>query len=517
MLGRVLSLFGIGRAGGAGTRPAALLAAAGRRRVRAGYDAAKTDHLNKRHWAAADGLSVNAGQSPGVRKVLRDRCRHEAANSSFVKGCVLTLANDVVGTSPRAQVLTSDSAANRLIERLYGEWFKAINGAQKVRTMRIEKCQAGESFAAAITNEALPTPVKLDYRLYEADQIETPDLGITMTGEVSGIERDEHGNTKAFHVLKAHPGDFTLLGATEYDVIPASRMVHLFRAERPGQARGIPELTPALPYCAILRRYNLAVLHSAENAAKIAQVLYTDNLPDPDDDEIDAPEALETVELEANTATVLPAGYKLESFKPAQPTTTHGEYERAVKREICRCINMPLNIALGDSSRFNYASGRLDHQTYHRFIRVDRSELEAQVLDRWFAAWWAELLLISELWGGGENHLPLSLRRGPTPTIRWMYDGAEHVDPAKEASAQDTNLRNGSESLANACAKRGLDWEEHLDQLQREEDGRRRRGLPSIFVATATKSITENAGPDERPAESDSPATDQADLEVVDE
>jgi hypothetical protein len=48
---------------------------------------------------------------------------------------------------------------------------------------------------------------------------------------------------------------------------------------------------------------------------------------------------------------------------------------------------MPFNVAAGNSSGYNYASGRLDHQTYFKAIRVKQVHLEAVVLDRILAAW----------------------------------------------------------------------------------------------------------------------------------
>ena len=47
------------------------------------------------------------------------------------------------------------------------------------------------------------------------------------------------------------------------DVIDANAVIHWFRADRPGQHRGVPEITPALPLFAQLRRYTLAVLGAA--------------------------------------------------------------------------------------------------------------------------------------------------------------------------------------------------------------------------------------------------------------
>uniref|UniRef100_A0A7C4LLG5 Phage portal protein n=1 Tax=Schlesneria paludicola TaxID=360056 RepID=A0A7C4LLG5_9PLAN len=33
----------------------------------------------------------------------------------------------------------------------------------------------------------------------------------------------------------------------EYDRIPATSVLHWFRCDRPGQARGVPDILPALP------------------------------------------------------------------------------------------------------------------------------------------------------------------------------------------------------------------------------------------------------------------------------
>ena len=46
--------------------------------------------------------------------------------SCGAKGIVLTLANYVVGTAPRRQMLTDDPDANRLIEREFARWAMAI-------------------------------------------------------------------------------------------------------------------------------------------------------------------------------------------------------------------------------------------------------------------------------------------------------------------------------------------------------------------------------------------------------
>ena len=85
--------------------------------VRGRYDAAVTTETNFRHWVNADGLCINAAAAPGIRRILRNRSRYEVFNNSYARGIVSTLANDMVGTGPRLQMLTGDAEANGQIEQ----------------------------------------------------------------------------------------------------------------------------------------------------------------------------------------------------------------------------------------------------------------------------------------------------------------------------------------------------------------------------------------------------------------
>ena len=119
---------------------------------------------------------------------------------------------------------------------------------------------------------------------------------------------------------------------------------------------------------------------------------------------------------------------------------------------------MPFNIAAGNSSGYNYASGRLDHQTYFKSIRVDQAFMASRVLDRALAAWMREYAVLTR------NTVLLRA----LPPHQWFWDGFEHVDPAKEANAQETRLKNHTTTLAHEYAKQGLDWEGELRQRAKE-------------------------------------------------
>ncbi len=441
------------------------------RRLRARFDSAATTDDNRRHWANADSLSPDAAASPEVRRTLRMRCRYEVANNSYAKGIVLTLANDTVGTGPRLQMLTGDAAANRQVEREFDRWARAVSLAEKLRTMRMARVQDGEAFAILANNPALAHAVKLDLRLVEADQVTSPFGGLFDDTEVDGVVLDEYGNPVAYRVLAEHPGALGRRFRDEYFSIPASHMIHVFRMDRPGQHRGVPEITPALPLFAQLRRFTLAVISAAEAAADFAGILYTDA---PANGEADSVEPMDSIELERNMLLTMPGGWKMAQVEPMQPATTYAEFKKEILNEIVRCICMPYNIAAGNSSGYNYASGRLDHQTYFKCIRVEQSFMAERVLDRILAAWlWEYALAV-----GAVDYVPGEGLERILPDHQWFWDGFEHVDPAKEATAAEKLLKAGLLTEAEYQAKRGVDWEDHQAQRQREAEGRKRRGLP---------------------------------------
>jgi lambda family phage portal protein len=449
--------------------------------MRAGFDSAVTNDANRRHWANADGLSADAAASPEVRRILRNRARYEAANNSYARGIVLTLANDVIGTGPRLQLLTDDDPALDRIESAFMDWAKAIGLPEKLRTMRASRATDGEVFAVLVSNPRLPTPVKLDLRLVEADQVTTPDLSILDDNAVDGIVFDGFGNPIEYHILKGHPGDtFTGFLGLEYDRVPAESVIHYFRADRPGQSRGVPDITPALPLFAQLRRFTLAVLGAAETAADFAGILYTDA---PANGEAEAVEPMDAIELEARSLLTMPGGWKMAQVQAEQPSTTYAEFKREILNEIARCLNMPFNVAACNSSGYNYASGRLDHQTYFKSIRVEQDHLACVVLDRLLVAWFREAVLV-------EGLLPQSLRTtaAEMPPHQWFWDGNEHVDPAKEATAQATRLSSHTTTLAAEYARQGRDWENELRQRAKEVALMKELGLePETTLAPVGK------------------------------
>ncbi len=429
--------------------------------LRASYDIAKTTDTNKRHWVNADALSSRAANTLQVRATIRNRARYEVENNSYGKGIVETLANDLIGRGPRIQVdELVDEAVQNEIETVVRKHFRVIKLAKKLRTLRKAKVVDGESFGIHATNLGLKSRVKLDLQVIECDRVTDPIQDQTIANRVDGLIHDDFGNVVGYRVLDEHPGGLSF--STTADTIGADDMAHWFRQDRPEQERGISELKPALPLFADLRRYTLAVIAAAETAADFPMVITSSAPPDPT--AVDDIEPMDTVELERNIATTLPKGWDLKGLKAEQPTQQYKAFKNELLNEIARCVNMPFNIAAGNSSDYNFASGRLDHQGYFKTLEVDRGECELDVLDPFTTAFLAEAVLVPGMLSPAAR---AEIRRGLEWT--WHWDGREHVDPMKEANAATIKLKNGLTNYRREFGKEGLDWRKELRQSSREQ------------------------------------------------
>ena len=442
-------------------------------RVSARFDAAQTTKDNVRHWSMADYCSADQEAKPEIRRILRQRSRYEIANNSYAKGLVQMLANDTIGTGPRIQLLTEDEAYNEEIEAEFMQWSEAVKLPQKLRMMRIARCQDGESFGVLATNPKVRHCVKMDLILVEADRVSGELRLVEDDNSVDGITYDQWGNPVNYRVLKYHPGDLRFTTAEEALYIPAEYMLHIFRPDRPELHRGIPELSAALPLFAQLRRYNLAVLSAAEAAADFAAILYTDAPPDGEAANVPPMDALE---LERNMMLTVPAGWKMAQLDAKQPTANHGEFVKIILSEIARCAVSTYGSVSGDFSGHNYASGRLDNQLYHKNILVDRSFWEAEVLNHIFYMWYREYSLLRR-----------NFRELQTPRHAWFWDGFVHVDPTKEATAQEIRLANSTTTLAAECARDGRDYMTVLRQRAKEIKLMKELGIPINSVSAGSQ------------------------------
>lgn len=449
--------------------------AGGHRMIRARYDATMPDVHNDRHWAMADSLSARTANSPGVREKLRNRARYEVANNCYARGICNTLADVEIGYGAVIQIPRPPQAplgqreAAKEVERLFEEWASEVDLWGKLWTLRISKATDGEAFGVFRNNPRLDSLVSLDLQIIEAEQVThgiNPDFDPM---QVDGVDVDGYGNVIRYHVLPEHPGDGYGWQGSPMEV-PAAACIHWYRVDRPGQVRGVPEITPALPLFAQLRRYTLATLTAAESAADIAAVIKSSIVPQYEEGE---DPGIEYLDIHRGMFMTLPDGRDISQLKAEQPTTTYSEFKREILAEIGRCLNMPRAIALGDAAEYNYASGRLDRQAFDRYVETARWQCEQQVLRKVWSAWWAEASRVP-------GYLPAeALELVGVRRPKWLWRVLGHVDRKKEEDGRATALENNTTTLAEECGREGLWWEDVLEQRAAERERARELGLPT--------------------------------------
>lgn len=411
------------------------------------------------HFAFANGLSANAAYSTDVRRKIRNRFRHERSQNSFLSGMVQSAANYCIGTGPRLQMMTDDKQVNREIEAAFNRHARIIKLAEKLRTCLMSKIE-GEGFAGFTANPYVrqQTGISLDFIPLESDQVEYDAFGKNWedTGG-GGIEYDVWGNPTMYPVHQDHPGDrHARSWNREPEWIEREFMCHFYRVDRPGQKRGICEWLSALPLFALYRRMTLAVLGNIENSANMTGVLESQCEEDADQGAVPPfteEDWFENIPVVSRMLMTLPSGAKLRQWMASQPTAQYEAFCQALLREIARCTEQPFGIAAGDSSDYNYASVRKDDQGWQLKNQVERSNIESEGVNRFFERWLR--IHLSQKTGMAPEDHDLSLY-----PYGWFWDGLEHVDPAKEASAGDTRLRNGTTTRGDEYAKKGQDVDE---------------------------------------------------------
>jgi len=421
--------------------------------IRASFDLAQTTVDNRKHWASSDGLSSRAALSHSVRRTVRIRSRYEAENNSWYAGILRTASNHIVGgPGPRLQLLSGNPEVDRRIEQAWSRWCRSVDFTDTLRMAIESYWRDGEVFL--IKAESVSRyPVSLDVRLIEADQVSTPweSSAIGDPFQDDGIRFNRNTDELEIYVYDHHPGSAAYsVSALSGQWYPARKVVaHLFRAERPGQVRGIPRATPALQTLPIMRRQELATLYSAETAANFAMYLKATG---PAVNPSASPADFAEIELTRNMLTTLPEGWEIGQVEPKQPGPLYEMFQRQALMSFCRCTNMPYSLAAGTGKDSNFSSFKGDMKNvWEPEVRVEQNRIENTILEP-VLDWFFEAAIYAPGLLNGAPPLHLVERR-------WHWPPLPELDAVESAQAATLRMSSGQSSPSEEYAKRGADWD----------------------------------------------------------
>jgi len=418
--------------------------------VQAACDLTRTTYENKNHWKDADSLSGRSAYPQSERKIARERSRMEKASNSWYSGMIRTARAHVVGTGPRLQVLTPDAVRNDRIEKAWKKHATEINLTDTLGTAVEADWTDGEWFAMRAENTKR-FPVTTDVRPYEADQVSQPYFLQLDPSVEDGKKVDDLGNAVAYWIYDNHPGDFNLGHSSPLsgDWYPASDVIHLYRADRPGQLRGFPRCAPAIDWLAHMRRFSKATLSAAERAALWGMFVKTTGsavVP-----KIMADFA--SVEWERNALNFMPDGWEPVSFDSKHPGQSNAEYQRTELTYFCRCANMPYSLASGSSRDSNFSSAKMDIKNlWEPEVKAEQDRLNRLVMSKLFRWFLEDIAISTDILDGAGLIGDIE--------FRFYWPPIPQSDEAEVASAAELRMSTGQSSPAGEAAIRGDDFEQ---------------------------------------------------------
>lgn len=323
-----------------------------------------------------------------------------------------------------------------------------------------------------------------------------------------GVEINSVGRPVAYHFLTSHPGDSTWSipnMKVRYRRVPAERVIHLFKRQRPGQTRGEPPAASVVLSVKMLdgyreaetmgRRLRAALMGFFENELPEARgigELADGNAVDEDGDGLDD---LFEMQMEPGVLKQLPRGVRFKEFSPGGSQTDYHQFENQIKKDIAMGIGLSTMSHGMEVSGVSYSSGRTIIQEDRDFYKVLQQFFIRGLMRRVFPFWASMHLLFAV---GEPAFTPLQM---PRILQRYMFRprGWDWVDPAKDVSANAEALRTRQTSLSRIAAARGIDRDELLAEIAEDQQAAAAFGL-TIDVDNATTSQT-NEGDDSDNAE----------------
>lgn len=427
------------------------------------WEAGFTDRNNAAHWEHAHGQPINHDLAIDL-PTLRARTAWEISNNPIIEGMVNTHCTDLVGPDgPDLQVFSSDSAYNDRLEQYWGEWSERADVAGQMGLADILRLwvrgiwATGELLGQEVTSDdpSDTFPVSMRILPLHADRLSTP-FDMTADQNVAlGIRRTQNGRPTTYYLSKLQQYGPWQHTTGESIPVPADMIYHGFMPAEPGQVRGFPLLSSALPAIADLRDCDVQVLDAARAAADTGVWFYNLN---PDGEKWAEESGIE-IPYKRRTNRTAPPGWQPMQVTPGQPGPNYSEYRRERMVEFGRAAAIPLMMIRLDSSEHNYSSARFDHQVYIRTLEVWRSWIARRFLNRMVRVVARELQLAREL--------------PPMPRdahFVWGWSQPPHVDPKKELDAERIGLQNRTLTFAEACHRDARSQEDVIASWARTLD-----------------------------------------------
>ena len=476
-----------------------------------GYHGGRTDRTALRNWRPGAG-SANS-DTTFDRTDLRARSRDLARNNPTACAAINANVTSVIGTGlsmrPRLDAATlglSEEEADAIEAEIDREWrlWAHSQDCDAARTLDFYGLQeqafrgmleSGDIFPMLPSIKRSGSPYTLAVQLIEADRISNPNRKADSDSIVGGVEFDTYGAPKQYHISNKHPGDLRQAGMT-WTAYPAfgaktgrRNVLHLFEQLRPGQARGVPLLSPVIEPLRQLGTYTDAELQAAVISGAFSVFIKMD--PDAFDTlfESDAKESIikgaskwDGSIANGKAVNLLP-GEEISSANPGRPNSEFDPFVAAIFKQIGMALELPFEV-LTMSFASSYSAARAALLIAWRVFYKRRTFMASRFCQPIYEEFLAEAVAMGRLSMPGFFSDPIA--RQAWSGAEWAGDGPGSIDPQKEVGAAEKRVALGISTLdRESIAFDGVDWETKHRQQTKEYKARRAAGMPDPGAAGA--------------------------------
>jgi lambda family phage portal protein len=293
----------------------------------------------------------------------------------------------------------------------------------------------------------------------------------------TGVETDDLAKVSGYWLIDFAQSDLMAVNTIGRRIryLPED-IIHFWFPSRITAVRGISTLAPTMIDLRMLGKYEEASAIAARNAsAKMGFYLRDPLHPGPQyEGQRTRPDGTIVEEVSPGSLFELPVGYKFQPFDPGQPNDTYPEFRKGMLRTCASGMGVMYNTLANELESINYSSARWGAEVEHEFWRRIQRYYAESVLAEIFRPWLECSIL------AGAIPAPFSAVEEICNSIVWRPRGWQFIDPLKDSQASLAAIDGGLSTYRRELMELGIDWEEHLDEIEEERAELARRGI--VFV-----------------------------------
>lgn len=451
------------------------------------FEGAKKDRRNST-WRTARGTQDRLAFAD--LDLLIDRSRDLARNTAVGRSVILSYLRNVIGTGIRPNAKIKNAAGdamkafNKSVNKEFLRWANNprmcdAEGRLTFWEMQ-EQClqrmlEDGGILIHRIVERRRGSRIPLVIKRYEVTQLALELRTNKDTGNDirRGVEVDNGGMPVAYHLYDIPKDDAAGKSPQRIVRIPADRIDHLYRCERPGQTHGIPLLSVVSQRIWQMAEFDSYEVEAARTTAAIALIINQDtSVQRYAGGGLGATAGQETIDTRGNQEIVLEPnmifrgkpGDEVKGMIPTRPGSMYAPFTKEQKSATAAGCNLGYEQVARDFSQGTFAAQRQSKLEDQR----GWEPLQLSITHHMCVPIHGEFILLGMLAGVFDGQPQLSDEIDMSD-VEWQPQGWDWIDPEKEAKAELLKLQMRIESRTRSAARRGIVWSEEVEQIARDD------------------------------------------------